>query len=159
MEKRLKVIIGSLIILAVATSVVAGGLWWLTLPVQQVSGTLYFNDSGESHGGFEMACQWNISLTVRGGMGVLVATPEPDKIGNEALEKWSYTVTGFKMTPELAVMALDGDVLELPFVENDTVWNQFHNQYIVATPSLSPTIFPGFLSHYYVELRLFPLPL
>jgi hypothetical protein len=157
MEKRTKILMGGLVILAVAVSSVAGGLWWLSLPVQQLSGTLYFNDSGESHGGFEMACQWNISLMVRGGMGVLLAAPEPDEIGNAALEKWSYTVTGFQMTPNLVVMALDGHPMQLSFVEDDTVWNQFDNQYITATPDFDPTIFPGFMNHYYVELRLVPV--
>ena len=63
---------------------------------------------------------------------------------------------GFWIELESCVMALDGHPLSLRWVENDTVWNQFHNQFITATPDLDPMVFPGFLNHYYVELRLAP---
>ena len=108
-----------------------------------------------------MAAQWNVTLSViwdwsERGTGLLVVTPDPNQLGNDALKKWIYTVTGFHVNLASCVMALDGNVLTLPWVENETVWNQFHNQWIIATPDLNPAIFPGFLSHYYVELRLAP---
>jgi hypothetical protein len=157
LKKPTKVTISAFIILAVAVSGVTGGLLWLSLPPWWCHGTLYFNDSGGSHGGFEMAAQWIVTLSIRGGIGVLVVAPDPNQLGNSALKKWIYTITGFEINFESCVMALNGRVLTLPLVENDTVWNQFDHQYTIATPNLDPEIFPGFLSHYYVELRLAPV--
>jgi hypothetical protein len=157
-----------LIILAVALSGITGGLLWLSWLSGRrwgCEGTLYFNDSGESHGGFEMAAQWNVTLSIiwdqmlrppHIGTGILVVTPDPHQLGNDALKKWIYTVNGFLIDGESCVMALDGHPLTLRWVDNDTIWNQFDNQFITTTPDLDPTVFPGFLGHYYVELRLAP---
>ena len=38
------------------------------------------------------------------------------------------------------------------YVENDTMWNQFHNYYIGSY--LNPEAFPGFGPNYYIEIRL-----
>ncbi|MFX1491868.1 MAG: hypothetical protein ACFFBU_06385, partial [Promethearchaeota archaeon] len=100
-----------------------------------------------------------VSLTVKADFGLLVVTPEPDFMANEMLLKWIYHIGEFQITEEQIVMDIDGHPAVLEFVENDTIWNRYHNHYISATPDLSPTIFPGFLNYYYVELRLTQVPL
>jgi len=154
LDRRTKILIAGVGVILVAAGATGGYLFLASLPLVQLKGTLYFNDSGEPFGGFEMACQWNVTLIVRGGSGVLVVTPEPDMLGNDALKKWTYTVTGFQISEESITMALDGHPVVLPFCEEDSTWNSYHNHYIATY--LDPSIFPGFSSHYYVELRLAP---
>jgi hypothetical protein len=155
MERKTKVIISVVIISLFATSlVVTGVIIYNNTPSLTLNGSLYFNDSGEHHGGFEMAMQWNITLVVKGIFGHFVVTPEPGYSCNDVLLKWSYAISGLQISEENITMAIDGHPVVLEFVENDTIWNRYDDHYISSTPDLSPTIFPGFLSHYYVELRL-----
>ncbi len=155
MERRTKLLVVSAFIIILTTTIVAAGTFiYVNQPEFFLTGSLNFNDSGQHHGGWEATCQWNVSLTVKSGFGLLVVTPEPDLMNGEVLLKWSYYISGFQITEEQIVMAIDGHPVVLEFVENDTIWNRYHNHYICATPNLSPTIFPGLMSHYYVELRL-----
>jgi hypothetical protein len=157
--QRKKLIVTVVLVAVVTTSLVAIGLIsYMNQPSLTLTGTLYFNDSGEHHGGFEMAMQWNITLFLKAGLGQLVVTPEPGYMCNDVLQKWSYSIVGFQMSEQNIVMAIDGYSVVLEFVENDTIWNRYHDHYISATPDLPTTIFPGFLSHYYVELRLAQIP-
>lgn len=155
MERRVKFILG-----AVLTTVITGSLIAVCYSLQAsqpmliLSGSLYFNDSGESHGGFEAAMQWNVTLTAQAGNGWLIVTPEPGYMNNEVLKKWSYRVIGFQIKEAMITMALDGHFLVLEYTETDTTWDTYNNHYICATPDLDPTIFLGFLNHFYVELRL-----
>lgn len=159
MERRTKILVGLASIVVFATSLVAAGTFiYVNQPSLIMTGSLYFNDSGEHHGGFEMAMQWNVTLSIKGGFGQLVVTPEPGYMCNDVLQKWGYSIVGFQISEQNITMAIDGHSVVLEFVENDTIWNRYYNQYISATPDLSPTIFPGFLSHYYVELRLAQIP-
>ncbi|MDO8055437.1 MAG: hypothetical protein Q6361_01110 [Candidatus Hermodarchaeota archaeon] len=158
MERKTKllVVLASLVIFTISL-VAAGTFIYINQPDVTLTGSFYFNDSGQHHGGWEATCLWNVSLTMKAGSGLLVVTPEPDYMANDMLLKWIYHISGFQITEDQIVMAIDGHPVILEFVENDTIWNRYHNHYISATPDLSPTIFPGFLSHYYVELRLAPL--
>ncbi len=140
--------------LILTTLISVGILNYVSQPILTFTGSLYYNDSGESHGGFEGAMQWNVTMKVQAGNGLLIVTPEPGYLNNNRLQKWSYGITGLQITSDLIVMAIDGYFIALEFVENDTVWNSYDNHYIAYTPDLIPTIFPGFLHHYYVELRL-----
>ncbi len=152
-KKRLIVI--SVLIVIFTTSLISVGIInYVNQPSLILTGSLYFNDSGVHHGGFEAAMQWNVTLNVKAGFGLLVVTPEPDYMNNDVLLKWSYSVMGFQVTEEQMIMTIEGHLVVLHFVENDTVWNTYDNHYICSTPNLSPSIFSGFLSHYYVELRL-----
>ncbi len=128
----------------------------LNTPLNQFEGTLYYNDSGESHGGFEGACQWNVTLRVRGSIGVLLVTPAIGYMNSDRLKKWVFFIASFDVNSQKITMSIDGRFVELFFTNNDSVWNTYHNYYINAYPDLDPTIFPGFLDHYYVELRLAP---
>jgi hypothetical protein len=155
MERRTKLLVGLVSIVIFTTSIITAGTFiYFYQPSITLAGSLNFNDSGQHHGGWEASCQWNVSLTVKSGLGLLVVTPEPDLMNGEVLLKWSYRISGFQITEEQIVMAIDGHPVILEFVENDTIWNRYHNHYISATPDLTPTIFPGLMSHYYVELRL-----
>ena len=159
MQRKSKLIVTVVLVAVVTTSLLSVGLIsYINQPSLILTGTLYFNDSGDHHGGFEMAMQWNITLFLKEGLGQLIVTPEPDYMCNDVLLKWSYSIVGFQMSEQNIVMAIDGHSVVLEFVENETIWNRYHNQYISATPDLSPTIFPGFLSHYYVEFRLAQIP-
>ncbi len=159
MKRRMKLLVGVAFIIIVTTSLVAAGIFiYDNQPDVILAGSLNFNDSGQHHGGWEATCNWNVSLAVKAGSGILVVTPEPDLMNGEILLKWSYHISAFQITEEQIVMAIDGHPVVLEFVENDTIWDRFHNHYICAIPDLSPTIFPGLMSHYYVELRLaFPV--
>ncbi len=160
MERSIKALVGLTFILVFTTSLVAAGTFiYVNQPDIILTGSFYFNDSGEHHGGWEATCLWNVSLTVKADFGLLVVTPEPDFMANEMLLKWIYHIGEFQITEEQIVMDIDGHPAVLEFVENDTIWNRYHNHYISATPDLSPTIFPGFLNYYYVELRLTQVPL
>ena len=159
MENRTKLVVVLAFIAIFSTSIFAAGIFvYVNQPDVMLTGSLYFNDSGEHHGGWEATCQWNVSLTVKAGFGILVVTPEPDFMNGEVLLKWSYSITGFQITAEQIVMAIDGHPVVLAFVENETIWNTYHNHYISAKPDLSPTIFPGLMIHYYIELRLAQIP-
>jgi len=158
MERKTKLITTLVVIAVFTTSLVAAGLIiYLNTPSLTVNGSLYFNDSGEHHGGFEMAMQWNITLILKENFGQLVVTPEPGYSCNDVLLKWSYSIGGFHMSEQNITLTIDGHPVVLEFVENDTIWNRYDDHYISSTPDLSPTIFPGFISHYYVELRLAPM--
>ncbi|MFW9934787.1 MAG: hypothetical protein ACFFDU_04540 [Candidatus Thorarchaeota archaeon] len=160
MERRTKILVGLVSIVVFITGLIAAGsLIYVNQPSLIMTGTLYFNDSGEHHGGFEMAMQWNVTLFLKENSGQLVVTPEPGYMCNDVLLKWSYSIVGFQISEQNITMAIDSHPVVLEFVENDTIWNRYHNQYISATPDLSPTIFPGFISHYYVEFRLAQVPL
>ena len=160
MERKTKLLVGLASIVIFAISLVAAGTFiYVNQPDVTLTGSFYFNDSGDHHGGWEATCLWNASLTVKAGSGLLVITPEPDYMANDMLLKWIYHISGFQITEDQIVMAIDGHPVILEFVENDTIWNRYHDHYISATPDLSPTIFPGFISHYYVELRLAQIPL
>ena len=160
MERRTKLLVVLAFIAIFTTSMIATGIFiYVNQPDIILTGSFYFNDSGQHHGGWEATCQWNVSLTVKSGFGLLVVIPEPEFMANEMLVKWSYHISGFQITEEQIVMAIDGHPVVLEFVENDTIWNRYHNHYISAAPDLSPTIFPGFLSYFYVELRLAQTPL
>ena len=155
MERRTKLLVVSVFILVVTTSLVAAGAYiYVNQPDIILTGSLYFNDSGQHHGGWEATCLWNVTLAVKAGSGILVVTPEPDFMNGEILLKWSYHISGFQITAEQIVMTIDGHPVILEFVENDTIWDTYHNHYIRAKPDLSPTIFPGLMDHFYVELRL-----
>lgn len=158
LERKTKLIIAlGLIAVLTNTLVAVGIITYLKTPQVTLNGSLYFNDSGEHHGGFEMAMQWNITLILKGNFGHLVVTPEPDYSCNDVLLKWIYSVGGFLISEQNITVTIDGHPVLLGFVENDTIWHRYDNHYISSTPDLSPTIFPGFLSHYYVELRLAPI--
>jgi len=155
MERRTKLLVVLAFITIFTTSMIAAGIFiYVNQPDVILTGSLNFNDSGQHHGGWEATMNWNVSLTVKAGFGVLVVTPEPDFMNGEVLLKWSYYISGFQITEEQIVMAIDGHPVVLEFVENDTIWDMYHNHYICAKPDLEPTIFPGLMSHYYVELRL-----
>ena len=155
MKKRTKELVGlALIAVFVICLVTTGTFIYVNQPDLILTGSLYFNDSGEHHGGFEMAMQWNITLFLRESSGHLLVTPEPGYSCNDVLLKFSYTIGAFKFSEQNISLSIDGHPVLLEFVVNDTIWNRYHNQYISSTPDFSPTIFPGFLSHFYVELRL-----
>jgi hypothetical protein len=155
MESKTKVLVTIVFVAIFASSLIAVGIiTYINQPSLELTGSLYFNDSGEHHGGFEAAMQWNVTLAVKAGWGQLIVTPEPGYMNNDRLQKWSYSISGFQITDEYILLAIDGHFIVLQFMENDTIWNTYHQHYICSTPNISPTIFPGFLSHYYVELRL-----
>lgn len=160
MERRTTLLVVLAFITIFTTSMIAAGIFiYVNQPDVILTGSLNFNDSGEHHGGWEATCNWNVALTVKAGSGFLIVTPEPDILNGETLLKWIYDISEFQLTEERIVMAIDGHPVVLEFVENDTIWNMYHNHYICAKPDLEPTIFPGLMSYYYVELRLAKIPL
>jgi len=121
-------------------------------------GSLYANDCGEPRGGFEWAGEYNITLKVYSdGKGLLELI---FNIGlGDPLEKHEYEISNFYIEyGKRIIMKIEGKLVILNFIVNDTVWNTFHNQYIAYSNkgNIDPTIFKGFKSHYYVELRIKP---
>ncbi len=132
-------------------------------PGTTMSGSLFVSDAGQSHGGFEYTASYNVTLDVNGGKGLMVVALD---VGlGDVLTKHEYQVTEFHVTADAVTMKVDGTQVSLPFTASDSVWNHsFDNSYIAswgsASPpqeirgTISPSIFLGMPSTYYLELRL-----
>ncbi|MFW6120524.1 MAG: hypothetical protein ACOC80_06440 [Petrotogales bacterium] len=125
-------------------------------------GVLYINDCGEPRGGFEYAASYYANLTLTNGTGIL--TFEVENGLGDHLEKHEYSVVLQEYTKQEMKLWIDGRLTTLEWVENDTVWNMWHNHYIASyginmprnkrIGKIRPRTFPGLYSHYYVEIRL-----
>ncbi len=152
-NKKRKIVISGfilLIILGAATIVII----MLQSPKVKLSGTMYANDCGEPKGGFEWAAEYNV--TVKGDtmkiqlfMGL-----------GDYLEKHVYKVAVKEIVEkEYIVLSIQNGsdptkwvTITLNFYEQDPIWGTYNEYYIAHY--VDPTIFPGFASHFYVELRL-----
>mgnify|MGYP000176755686 CR=1 FL=1 len=112
------------------------------------------NDCGEPKGGFEWAGEYNVTITknamkLQFHMGL-----------GDPLERHTYRIklVQFLEGERLVIKiqnytnSLQWIEITFNFVENDTIWNEYHNYYIAYY--VIPTIFEGFKPHYYVEIRL-----
>ena len=127
-------------------------------------GTFFVSDAGRSHGGFEFAADYKTKFNVTNGEGIMKITLDTG-IG-DPLEKHVYSITNLKIFPQkIITMNIDNHPVKLVFVKNDTIWNgQFNNNYIASWGSdapkeeikgiISPSIFPGLVDFWYVELRI-----
>ena len=128
----------------------------------EAKGSLYVNDCGEPRCGFEYAASYYANLTVSYGRGLLVFELESGL--GDTLEKHEYVAVLINYTQQEMRLLVDGRDVILERVENDTVWNKWHNYYIASygmymperdrIGMIKPEIFPGLVDHYYVELRL-----
>ena len=130
----------------------------------QAEGTFFVSDAGESHGGFEFTAEYKAEFDVTNGIGTLTIT-QITGLG-DPLEKHVYSITDLRIEKnDKITMNIDGNPVELIFVESDEIWNhQFDNHYIASwggfAPEneikgvISPTIFPGLPDFWYVELRI-----
>ena len=125
-------------------------------------GSFYANDCGEPRGGFEWAGDYYANITLNKGFGKLIIE---FKIGlGDPLEKHEYSVVLQTYTTDYISIMINGKKVILEWVENDTIWNTWHNYYIARyginmdendiIGAIQPIIFPGLYIHYYVELRL-----
>jgi hypothetical protein len=126
-------------------------------------GSFHANDSGESHGGFEWAGKYSAHLEVRGRTGKLYISFETGL--GDYLKKYSYSVSHFIEASGQLNFSIQTRDVNMVYIDKDTLWDgQYNNQYIANNSSkieerighLPVDIFPGFRSHYYVELRLLP---
>jgi hypothetical protein len=130
----------------------------------QTEGTFFVIDAGQAHGGFEFTAEYKAEFTVTNGIGTLTIT---QIIGlGDPLEKHVYSITDLKIDKNNKItMNIDGNPVELVFVESDEFWNhQFDKHYIAScggfSPEneikgvISPLIFPGLPDFWYVELRI-----
>ena len=86
MERRTKLLVVLAFIAIFSTTIFAAGIFiYVNQPDVILTGSLNFNDSGLHHGGWEATMNWNVSLTVKAGFGVLVVTPEPDFMNGEVI--------------------------------------------------------------------------
>jgi len=154
----------ALIIFAIIISLAAVLLYVEFNPSKvTLSGSLFVSDAGRSHGGFEYNAEWDATLTVEGTTGTLGFVL---RVGlGDALEQHDYRVEGFSMDSSAVSMIIDGQPLELIWVEEDTIWNHTYDRYYIASWGsdaqqgeikgvITPMIFPGLVETYYVELRL-----
>jgi hypothetical protein len=126
-------------------------------------GTFFVSDAGQSHGGFEFTAEYKTEFNVQKGKGTLTFSL---LIGlDDPLTKHTYRVTDLQIRPHRITMSIDGNPVEFILVKNDKIWNhQFDNNYIASwgsdapkreiKGSISPTIFPGLVDFWYVELRI-----
>lgn len=135
-----------------------------------LKGSFFVSDAGRSHGGFEYNAEWNATLTIEDES----ATGTLELVLNiglgDALKKHEYDVTDFTMEPSSHVspntisMKIESQEVRLPWTDKDVVWNGAYDRHYIASwggdaspdeirGAISPTIFPGLASHYYVELR------
>ncbi len=129
----------------------------------RLAGSLFISDAGQSHGGFEYAASYNVSLSVKDGRGTMTAVLD---VGlGDTLTKHEYAVSDFQMTSGAVRMNVDGQAVVLPWTSDDKVWNgTYDNRYIASWGSTSPaeeirgtinpSVFLGVPSSYYVELRI-----
>ncbi|MEM3504349.1 MAG: hypothetical protein QW134_09025 [Nitrososphaeria archaeon] len=165
LKKKISVLIIICVIVVLAFAIVS----FINFPPpknklsKELRGTFFVSDAGQSHGGFEYNAEWNATLSILDDRGIL--TLELNIGLGDALKKHEYNVTDFVIDSKRISMKIDGKEVVLEFVEKDNVWNgQYNNYYIASWGSeapqeeiigkISPAIFPGLESHYYVELRL-----
>jgi len=125
--------------------------------------SMFVSDAGKSHGGFEYTATWNAALQASGSTGTLTFVL---KVGlGDALSKHQFVVTDFSKNSTIVSMKVDGQPVTLIWTDSDRIWNGTYDHYYVASwggyapqneirGSISPTIFPGLTSFWYVELRL-----
>jgi hypothetical protein len=129
-----------------------------------MTGSMFVSDAGRSHGGFEYTASWNATLFLTGkGTGTLDLALD---LGlGDALNRHNFTITGFVRNSSTVSMLLDGQPVIMRWTTNDTVWNETYSNYYIASwgsdapvneliGKISPTMFPGLASFWYVELRL-----
>lgn len=83
----------------------------------------------------------------------------------DALRAHDFSVTRFSRNSTTMSMLLDGQSLVMRWTSNDAVWNGTSDGYYIASwgsdappneliGTISPTMFPGLVPSWYVELRL-----
>jgi len=159
--QRFAVILSTVAALALAASAIIS--LYAAPSTISLEGSMFISDAGRSHGGFEYTAGYNASLQIRGTTGKLQLTLE---IGlGDALEKHTYDVSDFAMDATRISFLADGRRIVLVWVENDTIWEHEYDRHYIASwggdappeevrGEISPQVFPGLSSHYYVELRL-----
>jgi len=167
LEDNRKAVVLTIILATIVIAFIAVSFTNLFSPpnklAKELRGSFFVSDAGRSHGGFEYNAEWDATLSLVGGDGVL--TLELNVGLGDALKRHKYNVTDYSIDSKKISMKIDGKEVVLELVEKDKVWNgQFDNYYIASWGSdappeeiigkISPTIFPGLELHYYVELRL-----
>lgn len=136
----------------------------LTSKLKNIYGTLYVNDAGESHGGFEESFSWLAWLRFSEGKGELIFAIEEGALGRKPV-RTRYQLTEFSHTDNFIKFKIDGRPVEMIWIENDDIWNgEFDKHYIAAWGSNSDPkeikgvirsdYFAGINKEWYVELRL-----
>jgi len=119
------------------------------------------NDCGQPHGGIEYAADYYANLSLHESFGTLHFEL---KVGlGDHLLQHNFSVEMLSYSYEEMSFLMDGNLVVMERVENDTIWNTWHGYYIASHGSdlpnrsgigvISPEYFPGLPSHYYVELR------
>ncbi|MDG6997043.1 MAG: hypothetical protein JRN52_14070 [Nitrososphaerota archaeon] len=129
----------------------------------QFQGSLFVSDAGQSHGGFEYTASWNVSLITSGTSGILLLLFNTGL--GDAIAQPEFQVTDFHKTTNSMELQIDGSTVKLIWTASDLIWNYTYDEYYIASwggfapPSeirgiISPKVFPGLASFWYVELRL-----
>jgi len=154
----------ALIAVVTAASLTAAFLYMEFNPSNvTLSGSLFVSDAGRSHGGFEYNAEWDAKLTVEGTTGTLGLVLHAGL--GDPLEQHEYRVESFSMDSSTVNMIIEGHPLVLVWVEDDVVWDHAYDRHYIASWGsdapreeirgvIMPTIFPGLVETYYVELRL-----
>jgi probable HAF family extracellular repeat protein len=119
------------------------------------------NDCGQPHGGLEYAADYYANLSVHDSFGNLHFEL---RLGlGDHLYQHNFSVELLSYSYEEMSFLMDGNVVVMERIENDTTWDTWHGYYIASHESgvpnrssigvISPEYFPGLPSHYYVELR------
>ena len=133
-------------------------------PLREYTGSLFVSDAGQSHGGFEYTASWNATMKVVGTTGTLNLALN---VGlGDALNQHSFNVTYIKVNSPYNISFMLGQYpVTMVNVTHDEIWNGTYDNYYAASwggyaPSseiignISPAVFPGLVSFWYVELRL-----
>ncbi|MFB0566526.1 MAG: hypothetical protein ACETWK_12730 [Candidatus Aminicenantaceae bacterium] len=124
-------------------------------------GTFYANDCGVSHGGYEWAGDYTATLVIDDSKGTLSLVFSMGL--GDYLTKHQFTVSDFSQAGGMLSFNIEGRQALLEWVENDTIWNGDYDNHYIANNSddvqerigqLPIEVFTGFISHYYIELRL-----
>ena len=115
-------------------------------------GELYANDCGVPKGGFVWCGTYNITIK-RGYLYLKLKAGLGDPL---RAHKYPCKILSIKINQSITIELKDPNKtktcrVELKYYEKDPIWG-INNTYIAYY--IDPTIFPGFTTNYYVEIRI-----
>ncbi len=171
-------------LLAIVTAIVVGAVFATAIQPQGSPGSgesrryaIYFgpssmhiNDAGRSHGGFEYAAEYNVTVSSTDDSAVTVGSMANILFSlslglGDALQVHSlHPRVAYLERTDTIVLYEAGYTIRLVKVEKDLIWGHKWDGYYIASwggdapeneirGEISPSIF-GLPGHYYVELRL-----
>ncbi|HYR04320.1 MAG TPA: hypothetical protein VEO75_02945 [Nitrososphaerales archaeon] len=93
-------------------------------------GTVFVNEGGYANATSSATASYNVTLTAQKGTGSLLLTllSGKDLVQNHLLSFSNYSITTTKIT-----MVISGHQMNLPWEDNDTIWNHHYDSNYIAS--------------------------